>query len=102
MPDTSMPMKIMLTGIQTLTNFQLSFSTVTTPEKPKRTTITELIKFCKEAYETNEDFIWMAKFLSFIGKIITQEVTRTQLLAWPENIQNRKTSATYNYRTLTS
>lgn len=68
MPDTSMPMKIMLTGIQTLTSFQLSFSTVTTPEKPKRTTITELIKFCKEAYGTNQDSIWLAKFVEFHKK----------------------------------
>lgn len=45
MPDTSMPTKITLTGIQTLISFQLSFSTETAPDKPRRVTTTVLIKF---------------------------------------------------------
>lgn len=47
MPDTSMPMKIMLTGIQTLISFQLSLSTETAPQRANRPTTRELIKFCK-------------------------------------------------------
>ena len=46
MPDTSMPTKITLTGIQTLISFELSFSTETDPDKPNRITTRELIRFC--------------------------------------------------------
>lgn len=46
-PDTSMPTKITLTGIQMRINFKLSFSTETMPDKPKRITTRELIRFCR-------------------------------------------------------
>lgn len=46
MPDTSIPTKMILTGIHTLINFQLNFSTETTPNTPSPATIKEEIKFC--------------------------------------------------------
>lgn len=48
MPDTSMPTKIMLTGIQTRMRFQLSFSTEINPHILKATTMIVLIKFCNK------------------------------------------------------
>lgn len=47
MPDTSMPTKITLTGIQTLINFELSFSIETDPDNPNTITTRELIRFCR-------------------------------------------------------
>lgn len=47
MPETSMPTNIKFTGIQTLTSFQLSFSSETNPDTPKTITMIELMRFCK-------------------------------------------------------
>lgn len=53
MPETSMPTKIIFTGSQTLMSFQLSFSTETTPHRPRTATITELIKFCSQVMQNS-------------------------------------------------
>ena len=47
MHDTSISMKIMLTGIQTLISLKFSISTETAPQRANKTTTTELIKFDK-------------------------------------------------------
>lgn len=48
MPETSIPIKIKLTGIQSLISFQFNFSTETAPKNPNTATTRVLIKFCNE------------------------------------------------------
>lgn len=60
-PETSMPTKITLTGIHTLINFQLNFSTETTPDKSSTATTKQLIKFWNKRTRKSPNYIYFVK-----------------------------------------